>query len=137
MLFCSEALLCLRAWNAMTFPLWTGATCVLDAGRPTPDSTFANIERFQPSLYFGFLRFMPHSFRLWKARSGFFFPPSVHFSGRSTSSGYFQAMERKTGTVILDGIGSTELLHIFISNRPDDLKPGTSGKLVRGMREDR
>ena len=119
--------------NAMTFPLWTGATCVLDAGRPTPDSTFANIERFQPSLYFG----VP---TLYAAQLQALESKKVDFSslrqcisaGEALPPDIFKRWKEKTGTVILDGIGSTELLHIFISNRPDDLKPGTSGKLVPG-----
>ena len=119
--------------NAMTFPLWVGGSCVLDPGRPTPDSTFANIERFRPTLYFG----VP---TLYAAQLKALSDKKVDFSslrqcvssGEALPADIFRRWQEQSGTVILDGIGSTEALHIFISNRADSFKPGTSGHLVPG-----
>ncbi|SVD57495.1 uncharacterized protein METZ01_LOCUS410349, partial [marine metagenome] len=119
--------------NAMTFPLWVGGTSVLDPARPTPDSTFDNIEKFQPSLFFG----VP---TLYAAQLQALEGKNVDFSslrqcisaGEALPPDIFRRWKDKTGAVILDGIGSTELLHIFISNRSDAPKPGTSGRMVPG-----
>jgi benzoate-CoA ligase family protein len=119
--------------NAMTFPLWVGATTVLLPDRPTPQSTFAIIERFRPTLYFGgptLYAAQVHALSTSKpdlssirlcVSAGEALPPHV-----------MKKWREHTGTIILDGIGSTEALHIFISNRADDFKPGTSGRLVTG-----
>jgi benzoate-CoA ligase family protein len=119
--------------NAMTFPLWTGSTAVLDDRRPTPDTTFENIERFTPTLYFGVPTLYAALLMALDAR-----PRKLGSIRACVSAGeplpadIFRRWKEKTGTIILDGIGSTECLHIFISNRLDDYRPGTSGKPVPG-----
>jgi benzoate-CoA ligase family protein len=119
--------------NAMTFPLWTGSTAVLDDRRPTPDTTFENIERYQPTLYFGVPTLYAALLVALDAR-----PRKLDSIRACVSAGeplpadIFRRWKEKTGTVILDGIGSTECLHIFIGNRLDDYRPGTSGKPVPG-----
>lgn len=119
--------------NAMTFPLWTGSTAILDDRRPTPDITFENIERFRPTLYYG----VPSLYapllvaldaRLRKTDS----IRACVSAGEPLPAEIFRRWKDKTGTIILDGIGSTECLHIFIGNRLDDYRPGTSGKPVPG-----
>jgi len=119
--------------NAMTFPLWTGSTAILDDRRPTPDSTFETIERFRPTLYYGVPALYAPMLVALDAR------PRKLDSIRACVSAaeplpahIFQRWKEHTGTVILDGIGSTECLHIFIGNRLDHYKPGTSGKAVPG-----
>jgi len=119
--------------NAMTFPLWTGSTAILDDRRPTPDTTFENIERFKPTLYYGVptlyaallvaLDRQPRKLDSIRACVS---------AGEPLPADIFRRWKDKTGTVILDGIGSTECLHIFIGNRLDDYRPGTSGKPVPG-----
>ncbi|MBS0526950.1 MAG: benzoate-CoA ligase family protein [Proteobacteria bacterium] len=119
--------------NAMTFPLWAGGTAILDDRRPTPDVTFENIERFKPTLYYGVptlyaaqlaaLDAAPHSFSSLRACVS---------AGEALPADIFRRWKEKTGTIILDGIGSTECLHIFIGNRLDEYRPGTSGKPVPG-----
>jgi benzoate-CoA ligase family protein len=119
--------------NAMTFPLWVGATAVLLSERPTPRATFAMIERFKPTLYFG----VPH---LYAAQIQLLegLRPDLSSLRLCVSAcealpvAIFQRWRELTGTIILDGIGSTEALHIFISNHPDDVRPGTSGRVVPG-----
>ncbi len=119
--------------NAMTFPLWVGGTAVLAAPRPTPDMTFEVIERFKPTLYFG----VPTLYAAQLAALDKANPvlSSVRYcvsAGEALPAHLFRSWKEKTGLVILDGIGSTEALHIFISNRPDDQRPGTSGRMVPG-----
>lgn len=119
--------------NAMTFPLWVGGTAVLAAPRPTPDMTFEVIERFKPSLYFG----VPTLYAAQLAALDNAAPDlsSIRYcvsAGEALPSHLFRAWKERTGLVILDGIGSTEALHIFISNRTDDQRPGTSGHMVPG-----
>ena len=125
--------------NAMTFPLWCGASAVLSDQRPSPDMTFALIERFQPTLYFGvptlyaaqLLALEQEEEQKQKPRE---FPSlrACVSAGEALPAEVFRRWKEYTGLTILDGIGSTELLHIFISNRPDDYKPGTSGRPVPG-----
>jgi benzoate-CoA ligase family protein len=120
--------------NGMTFPLWLGATAVLLDTRPTPQSTFETIERFRPTLYFG----VPTLYAAQlQALAGGARPDlsSVRYcvsAGEALPAEIFRRWKEATGLVILDGIGSTEALHIFISNRPGDVKPGTSGSVVPG-----
>jgi benzoate-CoA ligase family protein len=119
--------------NAMTFPLWAGATAVLDDRRPTPDTTFEMIETFAPTLYYG----IPTLYAAQLAaldRSPRALPSlrACVSAGEPLPAEIFRRWKEKTGTVILDGIGSTEALHIFMGNRLDDYRPGTSGKPVPG-----
>jgi benzoate-CoA ligase family protein len=119
--------------NAMTFPLWVGATAALLPDRPTPQSTFAIIERFKPTLYFG----VPHLYAaqvqaLESSKPDLSSLRLCVSAGEALPVPIFKKWRELTGTVILDGIGSTESLHIFITNRVDDLRPGTSGRLVSG-----
>ncbi len=119
--------------NALTFPMSAGATTVLLPQRPTPELVADVLKNHQvtvfyavPTFYAAFLASpaAPHSPDL-KLRccvsAGEALPPEV---GRRWSERY--------GVDILDGLGSTEMLHIFLSNRPGDVKYGTSGKPVPG-----
>jgi benzoate-CoA ligase family protein len=119
--------------NNLTFPLWVGATAVLNDQRPGPASSFPLIEKFRPTLYFG----VP---TLYAAYLQHFVTEKPDFSSvrRCVSAGealpaeILRRWHEETGCWIIDGIGSTEALHIFISNRADDVKPGSSGRLVPG-----
>jgi benzoate-CoA ligase family protein len=119
--------------NAMTFPLWAGATAVLLSERSTPRSTFAMIERFRPTLYFGVPTLYAAQIQALETSK-----PNLSSIRLCVSAGevlpqqIFRKWHDLTGTVILDGIGSTEALHIFISNRVDDIKAGTNGRIVPG-----
>jgi benzoate-CoA ligase len=119
--------------NALTFPLSVGATTVLLADRPTPQAVCRILRDYRPSVFYGvptlysaLLSFpdLPTQSELNLRRctsAGEALPPDV---GR-------RWLER-TGVDILDGLGSTEMLHIFLSNRPGDVRYGTSGKPVPG-----
>ncbi|MEI7870741.1 MAG: benzoate-CoA ligase family protein [Alphaproteobacteria bacterium] len=119
--------------NGMTFPLWTGSTAVLDDRRPTPDTTFDNIERFKPTLYYGVPTLYAAQLAALESKPRDLSSVRACVSaGEALPADMFRRWQEKTGTVILDGIGSTEALHIFIGNRLNDFRPGTSGKPVPG-----
>ena len=119
--------------NGMTFPLWTGSTAVLDDRRPTPDTTFENIERFKPTLYYGVPTLYAAQLAALESKPRDLSSVRACVSaGEALPADMFRRWQEKTGTVILDGIGSTEALHIFIGNRLNDFRPGTSGKAVPG-----
>ena len=119
--------------NGMYFALWTGATSVLSPGRPTPQSTFAVIEKFRPTFYFGVptlyasqlsaLESLPLDSSSLKACVS---------AGEALPGDILRRWKQHTGLDILDGIGSTELLHIFICNRPGEVRPGSNGRMVPG-----
>ena len=119
--------------NGMTFPLWAGATSVLLEARPTPQSTFETIERFAPTLYFGVPTLYAAQLQaLETARPALSSIRWCVSAGEALPADIFRRWKERTGLVILDGIGSTEALHIFISNRPGDVCPGASGRVVPG-----
>jgi benzoate-CoA ligase len=119
--------------NALTFPMAVGATAVLMAERPTPAAVFARLRKHQPTIFYGVptlyaaLLASPElpergALRLRRcASAGEALPEEI---GKRWSAHF--------GVDILDGIGSTEMLHIFLSNRPDDVRYGTTGKPVPG-----
>ena len=121
--------------NGMTFPLWAGATAVLFPARPMPDNTLEIIGKFRPTLYFGVPTLYAAQLAYLESHDADF--SSVRYcvsAGEALPADIFRRWKEKTGTVILDGIGSTEALHIFISNTADDHKAGTSGRMVTGYR---
>jgi len=119
--------------NGMTFPLWVGATAVLFDGAPTPATTFDMIGRYAPSLFFG----VPTLYAAQLAAFDELGPDTSSLrlcvsAGEALPADILRRWAERTGLDILDGIGSTELLHIFISNRPGDIRPGASGTPVPG-----
>ncbi|AKT38426.1 benzoate-CoA ligase family protein [Chondromyces crocatus] len=119
--------------NALTFPLSVGATTVLMAERPTCDAVFARLTRHRPTLFCG----VPTLFLAMLASPAL--PPRADVALRvCTSAGEAlpqQVGEQFTahfGAEILDGLGSTEMLHIFLSNRPGEVVYGTTGTPVPG-----
>jgi benzoate-CoA ligase family protein len=121
--------------NAMTFPLWVGATAVLNDQRPSPPVTFEVIQRFRPTLYFGVPTLYAAQLQALESQKPDL--SSIRYcvsAGEALPANIFRRWKELTGLIVLDGIGSTEALHIFISNRPDDVRPGASGKLVGGYR---
>jgi benzoate-CoA ligase len=119
--------------NALTFPMAVGATTVLMAERPTPDAVFKRLVERKPTIFYG----VPTLYAALLASASF--PKKEQLALRiCTSAG--EALPQnlgnrwteRTGVEILDGIGSTELLHIFLSNRPGEVRYGTTGKPVPG-----
>ncbi len=119
--------------NAMTFPLWAGATAVLSGQRPTPEITFDIIEQHRPTLFFGVPTLYAAQLRALAETPRDL--SSLRYcvsAGEALPADLFRRWRERTGTLILDGIGSTEALHIFISNTAADYRPGTSGRVVPG-----
>jgi benzoate-CoA ligase family protein len=119
--------------NNLSFPLWGGATSVYLTGRPTPDRVLERIRTHRPSLLFS----VPALYNAMLADPSF---DDVDWSavrlGISAAEPLppeiWRQFHDRTGIEILDGIGSTELLHIYCSNRAGEVKPGTSGVPVDG-----
>ena len=119
--------------NAMTFPLWTGGTAVLSAERPTPASTFTTIEAFRPTVYYGVPTLYAAQLQALESASPDLSSVRLCVSaGEPLPAPLLERWRDATGLDIVDGIGTTESLHIFISNRPGRVAPGTSGTPVPG-----
>src|ERR1700741_2127506 len=122
--------------NALTFPMSVGATAVLNADRPTPPLMFALLNKYNPTIFYGaptLFAAMLNEETTKNARAG----ASLRIctsAGEALPESVGLSWKSRFGVDILDGIGSTELLHIFLSNAPDDIKYGTSGRAVPGYR---
>ena len=120
--------------NALTFPLSVGATTILMAERPTPDAVFKRWIERRPTVFFGAptgyagMLAAPNAARALAGRAA-----AVLVGRRGAAARDRRALHRATSAAtIVDGIGSTEMLHIFLSNRPDDIRYGTTGTPVDG-----
>jgi benzoate-CoA ligase len=119
--------------NALTFPMSAGATIVLLADRPTPEGVAALLRKHPVTVFFG----VPTFYAAFLASEGMPSRAETKFR-RCVSAGEALPQEvgkrwsEKYGCDILDGIGSTEMLHIFLSNAPGAVKYGTTGKPVPG-----
>ena len=120
--------------NAMYFPFAVGATTILWPGAPTAANVYSVIETYRPTLFFS----VPTNFAMLLAhrRDGADFDLSsvrhAVSAGEALPAALFERFKQRFGVEILDGIGSTEVLHIFISNRPGAVRPGASGQIVPG-----
>ncbi|HKE18760.1 MAG TPA: benzoate-CoA ligase family protein [Kofleriaceae bacterium] len=119
--------------NAMTFPLWAGGTSVLLDVRPTAQNTLETIERTRPTLYFGVPTLYASQLQVLETASPDLSSLRVCVSaGEPLPAELYRRWKQRTGLTILDGLGSTEALNTFLSNRPGDVRPGTSGRPVPG-----
>lgn len=119
--------------NGLTFPLAVGATTVLFPGRPTPIDMLATISQEQPTVFYG----VPTLFAAMVAEMDANGVPGAPLrravsAGEALPEDVGTRWEAHTGVAILDGVGSTEMLHIFLSNAPGDVVYGTSGTPVPG-----
>jgi benzoate-CoA ligase len=120
--------------NGLYFPLRTGGTTVLLPERPLPDTVFAVIDRYQPTVFYGvptgYAALLNAAERAGRTSLG-----RVRLcvsAGEPLPKPIYEKWLARFGAEILDGIGSTEILHIFISNRPGRVKPGSTGEVVPG-----
>jgi benzoate-CoA ligase family protein len=117
----------------MLFPLWVGASSVLSPVRPTPELTFELIARFRPTVFFGVpTLYAGQLAALDRVKADLSSLGYCVSAGEALPAALFERWRQRTGLLILDGIGSTEALHIFIANTPREWKPGTSGRPVAG-----
>jgi len=123
--------------NALTFPLSVGATVVLMAERPTPDATFKRwvgaTGGYKPTVFFG----APTGFAGMLASTSLPGRDQVALrmcssAGEALPGEIAQRFKAHFDCEIIDGIGSTEMLHVYLSNRPGDIRYGTTGKPVDG-----
>jgi 4-hydroxybenzoate-CoA ligase len=120
--------------NALTFPMSVGASAVLDPGRPTPDSVFANLEKHQPTIFCGVPTLFSALINDAKhaAAKGSERLRLCTSAGEALPEHIGTGWTKRFGVEIIDGVGSTEMLHIFLSNQPGDVVYGTCGKPVPG-----
>ena len=120
--------------NGLYFPLRTGGTTILLPDRPVPEKVFEVVERYRPTVFYG----VPTSYvsLLHDAeKSGRTSLGRVRMcvsAGETLPRHIFLSWRDRFHVEILDGIGSTEILHIFISNRPGKAKAGSTGQVVPG-----
>ncbi len=118
---------------AMTFPLWVGAETVLFAPAPTPAAMFDIIEKYRPTLYYGVPTLYVAQLKLMEERDVDQSSLRACVSaGEALPPDLFHRWKEKTGHTLLDAIGTTEMLHIFISNTPERQKVGATGLVVPG-----
>lgn len=119
--------------NNITFPYWAGASTVLYPGRPMPGDILQTAQDAQPTLFFA-VPTLYNAMLNYEGASGF--DLSSVRNGVSAAEALPASIWRRWremfGWEILDGIGSTEMLHIFISNFPGEVRPGASGRPVPG-----
>ena len=119
--------------NALTFPMSVGATALLLPARPTPESVFGILKNLQPTIFYG----VPTLYSALLNDAG---RPSKSdlklrvctSAGEALPAEIGRKWNAEFGCEVLDGIGSTEMLHIFLSNRPGEVRYGTTGKAVPG-----
>jgi benzoate-CoA ligase len=121
--------------NALTFPMSVGACAVLMAERPSPAAIFARLRRHQPTIFYG----VPTLYAAMLASPELPGRDELRLrrcasAGEALPEQIGKRWAMHFGVDILDGIGSTEMLHIFLSNRPGDVRYGTTGKPVPGYR---
>jgi len=119
--------------NSLSFVMAAGATAVLMAERPTPAAVFKRLKERKPSIFYG----VPTLYAAMLADPGF--PKKEELAlricvsaGEALPPQISKSSRERTDLEILDGIGSTEMLHIFLSNRAGDFRYGTTGKAVPG-----
>ncbi len=120
--------------NALTFPMSVGATAVLNPERPTPALMYDYLKKHQPTLFFGvptLYAAMLGDASLAREEGSKRLRMCVS-AGEALPEHIGKSWKARFGVDILDGVGSTELLHIFLSNAPGDVVYGTSGVPVPG-----
>jgi benzoate-CoA ligase family protein len=119
--------------NSITFPYSVGASTVLLAGRPDPNAVLDAIGRFKPTLFFGLPTLYNALLNHPRINSADLSSVRLCLSAAEVlSQEIFNDWRRRFGHEILEGLGSTEVLHIYLSNMPDQKKVGTAGKRVPG-----
>jgi len=121
--------------NGLYFPLAVGAASILWPGPPKPVHVFRILEQLRPTLFFS----IPSNYAALLAHrregEGDFNLSSVRYgisAGESLPAALFERFKDRFGIEILDAIGSTEVLHMCIANAPGAVRPGSSGKIIRG-----
>jgi acetyl-CoA synthetase len=119
--------------NSITFPFSTGAATLLLPGQPKPAAIFEAIERFRPTVFFGLPTLYTSLTKAEGAAAADFTSLRMTLSAAEVlSAEVFNGWKKLTGIEIVEGLGSTEVLHIYLSNRPENKKLGAAGLRVPG-----
>jgi benzoate-CoA ligase family protein len=124
--------------NAQYFPFHVGASAVLFAGRATPPAIFDVVRQHRPTLFFGVPTAYANMLAAIDDGAGADFSSvrACVSAGEALPAAILERWRSHTGLDILDGIGSTEICHIFLTNRRGEIRPGSSGKPVDGYEVD-
>jgi benzoate-CoA ligase family protein len=118
--------------NSLFMPLWVGASVALLPDRPEPQAVLETIHRYQATLFFS----VPTAYgRMLRENLEWGKLASLRLcvsAGEALPAPIYERWLRQTGLQIMDGVGSTEVGYIFLSNRPEDAAPGSSGKILPG-----
>jgi benzoate-CoA ligase family protein len=119
--------------NSITFPFSAGAATLLLPGQPKPSAIFEAIGRFHPTVFFGLPTLYTSLTKAEGAAATDFSSLRMALSAAEVlSADVFNGWKDITGLEIVEGLGSTEVLHIYLSNRPDKKKLGAAGLRVPG-----
>lgn len=131
--------------NSNYFPFSVGASAVVYPDRPTPGQMFELLERYRPTLFFGvptlYASMLDYAAKLDRKNGTQADPNAKHIfssvrlcasAGEALPTEIYHRFKARYGVEILDGIGSTEMCHIFLSNRPGEVVPGSTGTPVPG-----
>jgi benzoate-CoA ligase family protein len=118
--------------NSLTFPFSAGGTAILAPARPTPPGILELVRSEQPTLFFASPGFVAALLDTDAPPETFASVRATVTAGESLPADLQRRFSERFGHPVLDGIGSTEALHIFLSNTPADQRPGTSGIPVPG-----
>jgi benzoate-CoA ligase len=118
--------------NSLTFPLSVGASAVLNPGRPTPADVLALVRDERPTLFFATPGFVAALLDADPSDDAFASVRSTVTAGEALPADLHRRFSTRFGHPVLDGIGTTEALHIFVSNTKGEQRPGTSGRPVPG-----
>lgn len=114
--------------NGMYFPLALGASTLLNPKRPTAAHTIEMVSQYRPTIFFSVPTFYAALLREAETqRLDFSSVRQCVSAGETLPAEIFDRWKRATGLEILDGIGSTEMLHMFVSSRPGQCRPGSCG----------
>ncbi len=121
--------------NSCYFPLALGASVVLLAERPLPATVFETIHKYRPTVFFGVPTLYSSMLQVPDAEKNYDLSSlrCCVSAGEAMPAEIFRRWKEKFGIEIADGLGSTEMLHIFISNRPGEIRPGSSGRVLSGF----
>ncbi|MBI2921424.1 MAG: benzoate-CoA ligase family protein [Planctomycetes bacterium] len=120
--------------NGLYFAFRAGATTILNPAKPDPVRSFEIIQQYRPTVFYGVPTGYARMLDVPDARTRFD-TGSLRLcvsAGEALPATLFETWKSRFGTEILDGIGSTEILHIFISNRAGSVTPGSTGEIVPG-----
>jgi benzoate-CoA ligase family protein len=118
--------------NTLTFPFSVGGSTILDRSRPSPAGTLRVLRELRPTLFFGGPTYFAALLAAGLPPDAFAGVRACVSAGEAFPAALFERFTSTFGVEMLDGIGSTEMLHIFISGRPGRTRPGSTGEIVAG-----